>query len=339
MAFPKIFIFLFLTASLLLLNQGKAESVLDEEEEEDTNTQVTSTSENAPQLFTENIQKISESERIFIISNNNSSFAKGDFISLLINNELVARALCAKQLDNLAGIKILKIYSDDLWKKLHPNMDVQVLRGDDSFWKNLKANEGKAKQAKDDSKIKEEDDLYNETKIEDDSSFDENKNRAIKPDNILSMGYSWIDARNNDGSAAKVTQFIGQWAYQITDNVWGEVLYGQGIMNDYPSPGLDTKLTNTTIRAKYTFNAPLYSFLMPYVGYQMIGASSPGAGVEDTSSNFTPADYAAEINRVDDLKKNSFIFGVTALKRIVPGWFLRADVGMDILSVGASLEF
>ncbi len=322
-----------LLLSLCLLTQAWAESVLDEEE---ATTPSAASSGVAAQLVTETIHNISESQKIFILSNGNASYGKGDFITILIENELVARALCAKQLDNLAGVKIIKIYSNDLWQKLRTGMEVQILRGDDSFWKN---NPKKDAKEKDNAKIKDEDDLYNETRLEDDSSFDENKNRVIKPDNILTLGYSWIDARNNDGTAAKVGQFMGQWAYQVADNIWGEVAYGQGIMNDYPSTGLDTKVTNITVRAKYAFNAPMYSFLMPYVGYQMINASSPGAGVEDTSSNYSAAEYAAELDRVDDLKKNSFIFGVTALKRIVPGWFLRADLGMDAMAVGASLEF
>lgn len=323
----------FLLLCLCLSLQVQAESVLDEEE---TTAPTPASSGVAAQLVTETIQKISESQKIFIITNTNSSYGKGDFITLLIQNELVARAICAKQLDNLAGVKIIKIYSNDLWQKLQAGTEIQILRGDDSFWKNAQK---KPSKEKDDSKIKEEDDLYNETRLEDDSSFDENKNRVIKPDNILSLGYSWIDARNNDGTAAKVAQFMGQWAYQVTDNVWGEVVYGQGIMNDYPSTGLDTKMTDLILRAKYAFNAPMYSFLMPYIGYQMINASSPGAGVEDPSSGLSSADYAAELDRVDRLKKNSFIFGVTALKRIVPGWFLKADLGMDMIGVGASLEF
>lgn len=311
----------------------RAESVLDDEVDSAPTEATTGV---AAQLITEKIQKISESQKIFIITNTNGDFGKGDFITLVLENELVARAICAKQIDNLAGIKIVKIYSNDLWQKLHSGMDVQIIRGDDSFWKSPKKKDEKDK---DDSKIKDEDDLYNETRLEDDTTFDENKNRAIKPDNIVSLHYGWIDGKNNDGSSAKIGQYMGSWSYQLTDNAWGEVSYGQGIMNDYPSPGLDTKVTNLTLRAKYAVTGPMYSFLLPYIGYQMINANSPGAGVEDSTSNMTTDDYAAELDRVDDLKKNTIVFGVTALKRIVPGWFLRADLGTDTLAVGASLEF
>jgi hypothetical protein len=76
---------------------------------------------------------------------------------------------------------------------------------------------------------------------------------------------------------------------------------------------------------------------MPYVGYQIININSPGAGVEDGES--TPEELDQELRLVDDLKKSSVIFGVTVLKRIVPGWFIRADLGTDILNAGLTLEF
>ena len=46
-----------------------------------------------------------------------------------------------------------------------------------------------------------------------------------------------------------------------------------------------------------------------------------------------------EKTNVENLKKSSVIFGATVLKRIVPGWFIRADLGNDILSGGLTLEF
>ena len=60
---------------------------------------------NIPNLVTEKIQKISLSKKIFIITNNNNSFAKGDFISLVLNNRLVSRAIVDKIQKNEAGIK------------------------------------------------------------------------------------------------------------------------------------------------------------------------------------------------------------------------------------------
>lgn len=80
---------------------------------------------------------------------------------------------------------------------------------------------------------------------------------------------------------------------------------------------------------------------MPYVGYQIIQAQSPGAGVYDGVSTPAPTqeELDQELNGVNDLKKSSLIFGVTVLKRIVPGWFIRLDMGSDLLNAGLALEF
>ncbi len=91
-------------------------------------------------------------------------------------------------------------------------------------------------------------------------------------------------------------------------------------------------------KLKYTFNAPFYSYIMPYVGYQVIQVDSPGAGVDD-GTGIPQETLDNEILAVDDLKKSTVIFGVTVLKRIVPGWFIRADLGSDILNGGLTLEF
>ena len=98
-------------------------------------------------------------------------------------------------------------------------------------------------------------------------------------------------------------------------------------------------MVNFTGKLKYTVNAPFYSYIMPYVGYQVISVDSPGAGVQDTVNPKTDAELQEEIALVDDLKKSTVIFGVTVLKRIVPGWFIRADLGSDIISGGLTLEF
>ena len=46
-----------------------------------------------------------------------------------------------------------------------------------------------------------------------------------------------------------------------------------------------------------------------------------------------------ENEQVEALNKNQVVAGVTILKRLVPGWFARADIGTDALNIGFSLEF
>lgn len=290
---------------------------------------------NAPELFTERIVKISPNKKIFIISNDNNGYNKGDFISILYDENLAARALVAKTTSTArGGIKILKIYSLDLWNQLKQGTEIQVLRGDDSFYR--KKDEEKTEE---EALIEDEDDLFDETTLleGDNIEVDENRNRVLKNDNLISFYVSRIEGIDTSGSSQRYTQFGGLYAYQVADNVFLEAGYGQNIVSDFPSDGLDTKLTNITIRAKYTFAAPYFSFLQPYLGYQVIGAESDGAGV--AGDNTTDDQLEQEVILVENLQQNRIVFGVTALRRLVPGWFARLDLGSDLFAIGVSLEF
>lgn len=285
-------------------------------------------------LANERIEKISISKRIFILSNNERSFDKGDFISLILNGELVCRALAAKNKENQSGVKVIKIYNLDMWNTLKTGTEVKVLRGDDSYYRKEK------KDSIASSKIEDEDDLFNETAIlEDDLNVDENKKRVIKTDNLLSLAFGKIEGLNTDGSPQRYTQINAFWAYQVDDNIYVEGGYGQNLINDYPTLGLDAKLTNLVVRAKYTLAGPMFSYIQPYLGFQVIGAESPGAGQQDPVDARSEEELELETQKVEDLKKKSVIFGVTILKRLVPGWFFRGDLGTDIIAVGFSLEF
>jgi hypothetical protein len=325
--------FTFISILVAIFQIVCAQSVVDELDENDEDLEI-------PSLVTETIQKISPSRRIFVISNNNNSFDKGDFISLVLNSKIVARALAAKTINDAAGIKILRINSLSLWKMLREGINVQIVRGDDSYFK---AERKKQAKNKGQPKIESEEDLFNDTKIlDDDLALDENKSRAIKTDNIVSASYGLIEGLDAAGNSKRYNQFMGQYAYQLADNIWAEALYGQNIIRGYPNEnaGIDTKLTNFIARAKYTFPAPFYSYIQPYVGYQIIDADSPAAGTNPNNDpKLTTDELNEEVAKVRDLKKNRVVFGVTVLKRLVPGWFIRADLGSDIINFGFSLEF
>ncbi|OUR92891.1 hypothetical protein A9Q84_20480 [Halobacteriovorax marinus] len=311
---------------------ASAQSVIEDFNENSESNQIPS------ELVTEKIVRVSNSKRTYIISNENESFSKGDFITLVLNSKLAARAIVAKSINNVAGIKIIKIYSLDLFKLFRTNLEVQVIRGDDSFFGAKKKED---EESEDTAVIKDEEDLYNETFLEDDLSMETKNKRSIKTDNIVSINYGLIEGLNNDGSSQRYTHLNGMWMYQFEDNIWAELGYGQNLINDYPSPGLDTKMTNLTLRIKYTVAAPFFSYVQPYLGFQIINATSPNAGVDDPTDDVTPssAELDNEINMVENLKKKNIIFGVTVLKRLVPGWFIRADLGSDIINFGFSLEF
>lgn len=315
-----------------LCSSSWAQSVLDQLE----SGGVGQASYDLPSMATEKIEAISPSKRIFVLSNSNNSFGKGDFISLVRGDSLVTRALVAKITDDgRAGIKILKIYNLDLWNNMGLGTEVQVLRGDDSAFRVAKT---QVAESIDEGAIQEEENLFDEkTFLEDDQTLEENNKRIIKTDNIISIGYGQVSAVNNDGSSQGYGQLNASWSFQVTDNIWAEALYGQNIISDFPSAGLDTKLANFTARVKYTIEAPFYSYVMPYVGFQYISADSPGAGVDDGSVDATQLER--ELVLIEESEKSGPIFGVTLLKRLVPGWFAKVDVGNDIIGIGAALEF
>lgn len=322
----------------LMISTAYAQNVLDDIEEEDR--METAQTDVAPNLVSETIKTISPSKKIFILTNENKTFSKGDFISLLLANKLVCRALVAKTTDDaLSGIKIVKIYNVNLWKQLATGKEVLVLKGDDSYYTNLeKAPKEPAEKAKENLKVQDEEDLFNSTTLNDDDlSLEENTKRLIKTDNLISAGVGLISGKDVDGSTKRYTHLNASWGYQVSDNIWAELGAGTNTITDYPALGIDTRMVNITGKLKYTFNAPFYSYIMPYVGYQVINVDSPGAGVNDGTK--TDAELEAENLLVDDLKKSSVIFGVTVLKRIVPGWFIRADLGSDIINAGLTLEF
>ena len=327
----------FALLTFLVIPNIYAQNVLDDIEEEDRIE--TGYTENAPNLVAETIKIIAPSKKIFILTNENRSFSKGDFISLLLGNKLVCRALVAKTTDNqLSGIKIVKIYNVSLWKQMAVGKEVLVLKGDDSYYSNLEKNLNDPNTVKNTSKVQDEDDLFNSTTLNDDDlSLEETSKRLIKTDNLISAGVGTIAGVDVDGSTARYTHLNASWGYQLSDNIWAELGAGTNIVTDYPSVGIDTRMNNFTGKIKYTFSAPFYSYVMPYVGYQVININSPGAGVDDGIA--LPEELEKELLLIDDLKKSSIIFGVTVLKRIVPGWFIRADLGTDILNAGLTLEF
>ena len=332
---------------MFILNPSRvhAQNALDEIEEEDR-TDSSITIEQAPKLVSETIKNIASSKKIFVITNENQTFTKGDFISFLLTNKLVCRALVVKSTpDKLSGLKIVKIYDLASWKQLAVGKEVLILKGDDSYYTNKAPatnSTNSAEDKKNESKLQNDEDLFNSTSItgnEDDVSLEESSQRLIKPDNLLSFNVGIIQGKDVDGGKANYTHMNGDYAYQLLDNFWSEIGVGTNTITDYPFTGLDTRLVSIEVKAKYTINAPFYSYIQPYIGHQTILATSPSAGVDPGDGSRTTEQLDAETKLVQDLKKSSLIFGVTVLKRIVPGWFIRADFGTDIINGGLTIEF
>lgn len=286
--------------------------------------------------FNETIKIISGSKKIFILTNNNQQLGTGDFISLALDDKLAARAVVAKTHQGQVGIKILKIYSIAQWSRLKRDLEVQIVKGDDSAFEKKPAAKVEDSAT---SKIKSEEDLFTGDVVADDDLgiLDENKNRHIKPDNIVSIAGAFFEANEVASRGGKVRQpmFGISWAYQFTDNYFVEGVYGRTLLDNYPADGSQTLVNQLAVRLKYNIKGPAYTFFMPYLGFQSYTVSSPNAG----KGGSNPSDNAEELAVVDELKKSGPIFGVTILRRLVPGWFIKADLGSDILNVGFSIEF
>jgi hypothetical protein len=302
-----------------------------------TETSIEKTSHNPP--VDETILKISPSRRIFVISNENASFSNGDFITFILNDQLAARAIAVKSIEKNAGVKVIKIYSLDSWKDVREGLKIKIIRGDDSYF--VKKNS--QPQPDDSAQVLDEEELYDEsTLIDDNVIVEEDRRRLIKTDHIAGVSLGTISSLDAEGESTNYTHYSGKYAYQFTTNYWIEFQLGQSVLRDYPfvktepnGAGLNTSLTTYTFRLKYTFNAPYDSYIMPYFGFQMRRAKSDEAGKNVANENSAKL----ELDQVDALNENKVVFGASIIKRLVPGWFITADLGNDLLNLGFSLEF
>ena len=319
---------MFFIYCLFTVSMVKAQSLV-----EDANLEVES---QGSEVFNETIKIISASKKIFILSNNNQQLGPGDFISLALDNNLAARALVAKTHQGQVGIKILKIYSLSQWARLRRDQEVQIVKGDDSAFVK-KVSETKTEETPL-AKIKSEEDLYTGDVVVDDDIgiFDENKNRRIKPDNVVAVTGAFYEAAEVEsrGGIVRTTEFGISWAYQFSDNYFVEGLYGRALLDNYPGDGSQTLVNHMTARLKYNIKGPLYTFFMPYLGFHTYTVSSPDAGKTNVD-----ATNQEQLKAIDNLKKSGPVFGITVLRRLVPGWFIKADIGSDIINAGFAIEF
>ena len=280
-------------------------------------------------LVVEKIEKISQSKRIFVLSNENQAFNMGDFISLLIKDKPVARAIVAKIKENIAGIKILKIYSQPEFEALNLGNEVQIVRGDDSSY-------FKTKVEKD---IPKGEDLFDKESISEDElkEEDEKKDYLIVNSSIFNIAVASINSINLAGQSTRYGQFNAQYSYQVKRNFFVNLLYGQNTVTDFPNFGLDTKLYNITGRIKWTVLIFWGILLQPYAGYQVLIADSPGAG-QDSSGTVSQPQLNYESALVKKMEDSKFIFGLSTLIKIVPGWYVQIDLGTDIANLGFSVE-
>ena len=292
--------------------------------------------------FTESINIISKSGKIFILSNANQQMSMGDFVTLSLREQgPVARAVVGKKHKDQVGIKVLKVYSLSRWGRLARGVNVDILRGDDAVLFRPKKKKKNSDELNAD-KILSEEDLFNEKAIvEEELGGFQTDSRHIKPDNVVSIAYSQFSFVDDiSGDRLVNNQFNYSWAFQFADNYWVEGLYGRAEARDFPRTSELTIINNFTVRLKYTLKAPLYSYLIPYIGFQTFSVSSPNAGIPLDASDPTEVARANQEKQIiDELEKTGVVLGVTLLRRLVPGWFLKVDLGNDIFGAGFAIEF
>jgi hypothetical protein len=285
--------------------------------------------------YEEKIKKVSPSRKIFLISNNNKILYPGDYFTILIKNNPVARGLVAKERTDTLGIKVIKLYSMKGWYQLLPGKNIRILKGDDSrlFVKKRTQSESPEVPGGDMQ------DIYDDpSSISEELDFEDNKNRIIKTDNVIGVAYGSIESLDSTGGYASYDHFSFNWSYQFLDNFWAEAAYGQTLMSSFPATDIDCKLTNISLRMKYVFEVPFHSYMLPFIGVQILTASSPEAGTDPSGASST-SQLAYELELVTNAAGTKVLFGVTFLKRLVPGWFAKVDLGSDLFSIGVALEF
>ena len=216
---------------------------------------------------------------------------------------------------------------------------MQIKKGDDSAL--FAPPKTKSSDIKEEAKIEGEEDLFNDKSLGDENleGFYQD-NRLIKPDNIVSAAWNQFTFANDlTGDKEAHNQWNFAWAYQFSDNYWVEGLYGRVQVDGLPDGASQTIINNFTIRAKYTIKAPLYSYFKPYIGFQTYSVSSPNSGVQKSDSDADRIQAEKETDLINKLQTSQIAFGVTVLRRLVPGWFFKADLGNDITSIGFAIEF
>lgn len=292
-----------------------------------------------PKAFTESIEMISRSKRIFILSNTNQLLNKGDYITLVLNEkDPVARAIVAKNSEGRSGIKILRIYSLKRWSLMQRNLDVGIVKGDDSrlFVKEDKKELKKEENPQEDLKIDSEQDLYSLADMSD-TDFEDQSKRHIKPDNLVSLSWRPYTIRNTISNQDIISNQINlAWGYQFSDNFWAEGTYGFARFDDFPATKVQTVITELSARIKYAIKAPLYTYFFPFVGYQTVNVDSPKAA---DLSVLTVEEAQRESELINSLKESDLLFGATMLRRLVPGWFVKLELDNNGYNVGVAIEF
>jgi hypothetical protein len=293
------------------------------------------------QLFSETITTISTNKRIFILTNSNKKLIMGDFVSFIKGEDLVARALVIKTRDDRSGLKLVKIYNQSLWGSLTTGLNLNILRGDDSYYLSQlgKERESAIDSTETKSRVATKETASPLTADESlilgsEFDFDEKRhsdNRKINADHLLYFTVGNYRSLGTEGDADTYMHYRFGWGVQLFSNWFTDLSYGHTTIKKYPAVDIDTALSTFTVKFGYIFQLPMHSFLYVFGGAYNNVASSPGAGEGGVSE----AQAQDETEKVRDLEGFGYLGGVSFYKRLVPGWTFKIDI--DPKNIGAGL--
>lgn len=288
------------------------------------------------QLFSETITTISTNRRIFITTNSNNKLMMGDFVSFIKDNQLILRALVVKTRDDRSGLKIVKVYDQSLWGSLSTGYNVQMLRGDDSYFLSQlqKEQEAVLETSSNNTPNSESGTLTADEQmiLGADFSFEKptDKARKINANHLVYATFGNFRSLGATGDADTYVHYRFGWGYQVLTNWWTDISYGYTVLKKYPEADIDTALNTITAKFGYIFELPIHSFIYAYGGLYNSIATSPGAG-----EAVSDAQAQQEVQMVRDVEGLGFLGGISFYKRLVPGWTFKVD--LDLKNIGAGI--
>lgn len=297
------------------------------------------------QIFPETITTISSNRRIYIVTNSNLKLLMGDFVSFIVDDDLIARALVVKTRDDRSGLKLVKIYNQAKWTSLTTGMTVNLLRGDDSYYlsqlkkerESLVGNSTNSPSKTNDSTFTQSDLTADESLIlGSEFNFEDKKSsqRKLDADHLLYFTVGNLNSLGIDGGTDTYIHYRVGWGFQIFNNWFTDLSYGHSSIKKYPAVDIDTALNTFTLKFGYIFQLPVHSFLYLYAGVYNSVAVSPGAGEGGVSES----QARLETEMVRDLEGMGYIGGLSFYKRLVPGWTFKIDADLKNIGAGIMVE-
>jgi len=280
--------------------------------------------------FSEEVILKSRNRRILILTNQNKSLKQGDFISLFVNDQKIARALVAKDRDTKVAIKIINTFSDTFDNLTKRGSELVIIRGDDSAFT---SNEKESVSKLEDSDLFQSD-LFD---LENDS-----KKPSLVENHLLTLAIGMHQSIDIEEEKKFYLHGIASYSLNAAGPFWVEAIYGFSNMQKFPAEDASAHLHGFGARIKFNLNLPWHTYLMPYAGihFAYVLSSStqePDESVPDTDP--IVIQYNDEVDLITKGIKMKLAAGFTLHKRFVPGWFLTLNGGIDLIYAGITVGF